>query len=376
MSAYDKYDNKRGLDDVYSGRHLLWTDMTDNVSPSWLTPYKHDASSQGQYLKQRQKTKVDLERIQKSSGDWVGARIEGFENAEKSVDDMIHAIRISQQQFDDIYAQYEVAYNKYVSTRQDRMNYMKQAQRYAGREVVDAQNRKYYVNKYGYARAIDDSQGIPSGCPKSDSVVIQLTKDNNDDFFNFIKLGHRQTGIPCDLEGKVVYKQVTIEGQPQNMYGWINEEGKLMPLPRDTQCNLMSAIKINEDLYDNMPTGNPLLKTDRCTILSDTSVSDIYALNKQLVDAADKIERQLEDLSKSEADYGNTALKNSRDLIAKRTALAQHRQKMGERLTSIHRLEGEITDNNALYRSEYLKYMGLSGIAVGLGGYLLYKLVS
>jgi hypothetical protein len=49
---------------------------------------------------------------------------------------------------------------------------------------------------------------------------------------------------------------------------------------------------------------------------------------------------------------------------------------MGERLTSIHRLEGEITDNNALYRSEYLKYMGLSGIAVGLGGYLLYKLVS
>ena len=376
MSAYDKYDNKRGLDDVYSGRHLLWTDMTDNVSPSWLTPYKHDASSQGQYLKQRQKTKVDLERIQKSSGDWVGARIEGFENAEKSVDDMINAIRISQQQFDDIYAQYEVAYNKYVSTRQDRMNYMKQAQRYAGREVVDAQNRKYYVNKYGYARAIDDSQGIPSGCPKSDSVVIQLTKDNNDDFFNFIKLGHRQTGIPCDLEGKVVYKQVTIEGQPQNMYGWINEEGKLMPLPRDTQCNLMSAIKINEDLYDNMPTGNPLLKTDRCTILSDTSVSDIYALNKQLVDAADKIERQLEDLSKSEADYGNTALKNSRDLIAKRTALAQHRQKMGERLTSIHRLEGEITDNNALYRSEYLKYMGLSGIAVGLGGYLLYKLVS
>jgi len=376
MSAYDKYDNKRGLDDVYSGRHLLWTDMTDNVSPSWLTPYKHDASSQGQYLKQRQKTKVDLERIQKSSGDWVGARIEGFENAEKSVDDMINAIRISQQQFDDIYAQYEVAYNKYVSTRQDRMNYMKQAQRYAGREVVDAQNRKYYVNKYGYARAIDDSQGIPSGCPKSDSVVIQLTKDNNDDFFNFIKLGHPQTGIPCDLEGKVVYKQVTIEGQPQNMYGWINEEGKLMPLPRDTQCNLMSAIKINEDLYDNMPTGNPLLKTDRCTILSDTSVSDIYALNKQLVDAADKIERQLEDLSKSEADYGNTALKNSRDLIAKRTALAQHRKKMGERLTSIHRLEGEITDNNALYRSEYLKYMGLSGIAVGLGGYLLYKLVS
>lgn len=376
MSAYDKYDNKRGLDDVYSGRHLLWTDMTDNVSPSWLTPYKHDASSQGQYLKQRQKTKVDLERIQKSSGDWVGARIEGFENAEKSVDDMINAIRISQQQFDDIYAQYEVAYNKYVSTRQDRMNYMKQSQRYAGREVVDAQNRKYYVNKYGYARAIDDSQGIPSGCPKSDNVVIQLTRDNNDDFFNFIKLGHPQTGIPCDLEGKVVYKQVTIEGQPQNMYGWINEEGKLMPLPRDTQCNLMNAVKIDADLYDRMPSGNQLLKTDRCTILSDTSVSDIYALNKQLVDAADKIERQLEDLSKSETDYGNTALKNSRDLIAKRTALAQHRQKMGERLTSIHRLEGEITDNNALYRSEYLKYMGLSGIAVGLGGYLLYKLVS
>ena len=375
MSAYDKYDNKRGLDDVYSGRHLLWTDLKDNVSPSWITPYKHDASSQGQYLKQRQRTKVDLERIQRSSGEWVGARIEGFENAEKSVDDMINAIRISQQQFDDIYAQYEVAYNKYITTRNDKINYIKQTQRFVGKEVVGADNTKYYVNNYGYARVIDDSQGMPSGCPK-DNIPILLTAANQDDFFNAIKMGHPQTGIPCDLEGKVVYKQVTIEGQPQNMYGWVNEMGKLMPLPRDTRCNLMGAIKVAEDLYDRMPKGEQLASTDTCMILQDDSVKDIYALNKQLMDVADKIEKQLEDLSNSEAEYGKQIVQNSVDLISKRTALAQHRQKMGERLKGVHRLEGEITDSNALYRSEYLKYLTLSGVAVGLGGYLLYKWIS
>lgn len=378
MSAYDRYDNKRGLDDVYSGRHLLWTDIKDNVSPSWLTPYKHDASSQGQYLKKRQQTRVNLERIQQSSGDWIGARIEGFENGneEKNVDNMVNAIRISQQQFDNIYQQYETAFHRYTTNRQQKINYMKKNQRYLNKLVITSDATKYYVNKYGYARVFNISQGIPLNCPDNSSIPIVLTDEQNEDFFNGIKLGHPQTGVPCNLEGSAVVKQETVDGQPQNIYGWIDETGKMMPLPSYTRCNLMGAVKIDRDLYDRIPKGAQLSSDDSCSIMADSSWRDLLALNTQLTNKAEVIESQLNELSQNENEYGTAVARNAVELITKRNELAQHRQQMKDRLQSVRRLEGEIEDSGALYRSENLKFLGLSGLSVGLGGYLLYRWMS
>lgn len=378
MSAYDRYDNKHGLDDVYSGRHLLWTDIKDNVSPSWLTPYKHDASSQGQYLKKRQRTRVDLERIQKSSGDWVGAKIEGFENGnqEKNVDDMVNAIRISQQQFDNIYEQYEEAFQRYSQNRQQTIGYMKQHERYLGKLVITSDNTKYYVNKYGYARVLDESQGIPTNCPDSSSIPISLTPDQDEDFFNGIKLGQPQTGVPCNLEGSVVYKQQTVDGQPPNMFGWIDQTGEMLPLPSDTRCNLLGAIKIDADLYDRIPKGSQLSPDDSCSIMADSSWRDLMALNKQLTDKAQVIEEQLNELKQNENEYGVAIVGSMVELGVKREQLAEHRKRMNDRLQSVRRLEGEIADSGALYRSEHLKFLGLTGLSLGLGGYLLYKWMS
>jgi hypothetical protein len=378
MSAFDKYDNKRGLDDVYSGRHLLWTDIQDNVSPSWLTPYKHDASSQGQYLKKRLRSNVNLDRIQKSSGDWVGAKIEGFENGneEKNVDAMVNAIRISQQQFDAIYQQYEAAYQRYNQNRQQKIAYMKQHQRYLGKLVIRFDSTKYYVNKYGYARLLDTSQGTPLGCPDNTAIPIALTQGQDEDFSNGIKLGQHQTGVPCDLEGKVVYKEETIDGQPQRMYGWMDETGKMSPLPNDTRCNLIGAIKLNSDVYDKIPKGSQLSTDDSCSIMADNSWRDLMALNKQLTDKATTIEQQLNELSQHEEAYGQVVARSSVELVTKRNQLAQHRQRMNDRLQSVRRLEGEISDSGALYRSEHLKFLGLTGLTVGLGGYLLYRWMS
>jgi hypothetical protein len=364
MSAYDKYDVKRSLDDVYSANPLLWTDVRDNVSPSWLTPYEHNVSSQGKYLKKQQKIKVNLDKIQESSGEWIGAKFEGFENqqVDKNIDDIITNIQLLQDKFDYTYQQYQNAYDVYNNKKAEETNKLAIFKDYIGRVLLFPDGSYYYMNKYGYLRRIDKNT-IPA------SVTVRSISDNWVDIFKKVDEGKPQTNIPLDLEGKVV---VTLKDNIPT-YLWIDKSGLGHKLLESNSCDTTTRTpRIKPEEYDSIPIGSPV---ERCNVY-DNSTDDILVLNKQLISLSLEIENKIGELANIETNYSQGVQSNKQLLGSKRSELIKHRKRMGSQLSRIRRLEGEYMDNKALYNSEYVKYVGLTGLTMALGGYLIYKWMS
>lgn len=371
-------DTRRELDEVYTNKKL-WDDITDHVAPSWLTPYKHSASEQGKYFRQRQvKTGGDVDRIQRTPSEHiVGVSVEGMttNTIQKDVETQVELIRRLQAEFDTLYNDYMKAFEDYKGVMGNKMNSVAVGGAAVGKNLYgfkgdNDRGAVYYVNRFGYKRKYQNHGMESPGCPALDNPMPFLNNEQGEPYAS-LKLGAGQSGIPCDLEGKVVYNT------DDKVYGWVATNGVLHMLPDDTQCSVRDAVRLSGQVFNSMTKGEMLAADHICnTFVDTTNMGQLVALNSRLQDKALEIENEIKNLMKMDDAYQTQIGGSLISLEMKRAQLKENEKMMRTDGDRRRRTMADYDDNTRLYRREHAEYMGMMGLTVLLGGYLIYKWAS
>jgi hypothetical protein len=371
-------DTRRELDEVYTNKKL-WDDITDHVAASWLTPYKHSASDQGKYFRQQQQRRTEkVDKIQESSGEHIiGASMEGMTTSaiQKEVEEQVEMIRRLQAEFDTLYTDYMKAFEDYKGSMKNKMSNASIGGVAVGNNIFgfkgdNDRDSVYYVNRFGYKRKYQNHGLESAGCPSLEQPMPLLNNIQGEPYAS-LKLGAGQSGIPCDLEGKVVYNK------DERLYGWVAPNGVLHMLPDDTQCSVSNAVQLSSQVFNSMTKGEMLSADHICnTFVDTTNMGQLVALNGSLQEKALEIETEIKNLMKMDDAYQTQIGGSLISLEMKRTQLKENEKLMRHSGDKRRRVEAGYADNTRLYRKEQAEYMGMMGLTVLLGGYLIYKWAS
>jgi hypothetical protein len=248
--------------------------------------------------------KPDLSLIEK------GSIVESIGNMNLNASDKskLEGLSNIENDYNQLLAEFSQTYKQFSEDLLNQTQTKKQIVDTLGKVISDTDGNNYYVNNFGYTHKYSTSawQNNNSSCPST-------TMSYSGDFNNF-KTGPAMTsGQPCKIAGQIVKN--TSSGET----AWVDIKGMKHPFSgaKSNSCS-STAIELNSDDYNLIPTGSAMSSSDTCLALdvNPTLYNKLQSLNGQIKLKANQLVSQMNSLNLSNSQAQNS-LNNKRNNMMK-----------------------------------------------------------
>lgn len=211
----------------------------------------------------------------------------------------------------------------------------KNQEKYFGSIVTD--NKEYvYINDFGFTHKFlnDSIKQLGSNCPK-DFKEVDFKKSGIDKLPDSVPMG---IGQACKVAGQNIINKQT------NEVAWVDIKGVKHIYSEDiwkqkNETCMLDPIKLDNDLFVNIPSGPPMSKTSNCNRLNvDPKLwQQLYSLNDKLLDLA---ELMLLEIAKLEI----RDVKINKDMQEQKQKLQQYVNNFNNNKKDIHQIQQSTHD--------------------------------
>lgn len=206
----------------------------------------------------------------------------------------------NEDEFNKTLVDYSTLYKSLSEEIMNKYQTQKDIKKYYGKVLTADDSNYVYVNDFGYTHrySTDAWNKKDNSCQIE---LINVTKDELDKL-NLAGSGPDMgLGQPCLIAGTNIKNSATGEVAWIDIKGFKHVYSSSVWDKKDSSCG--SIIKtIDASAYDAIPSGNPMTDTSVCNKLDVNPVlwRQLMALNTKLVDLADKINKEISNLSVSD----------------------------------------------------------------------------
>jgi hypothetical protein len=256
---------------------------------------------------------------------------------------------------------YEMYYNKILNKDSN-------IRSYTGKNIINSNGKKYYVNNHGVTRGYSDDawNKKPESCatniPTDDSITAYNSLENGLDYI---------PGQPCDLDATIIQNE-------QGQFAWIDEKGQKHIYPnRDimekTQQNgncPTSIRQVTNDIFNLYPLSSEMNEHSSCSsnIYDAELYNQINSVNQTLLNIANEMYEEAVKLEKTQEIVGSKRKSIKSELLDNIRSLNQERDNLQNMINKSNRLSGKFEDYKLQTTSELYKYISFVFVALTLGG--------
>lgn len=291
----------------------------------------------------------------------------------------INNINELEKQFNETLTDYKNTYNMYLqSVNQSNTN----INQFLGTNVKDSNNNIYYINKFGYLRQYTNNswQNKDNSCP---SNILDLTPQDRENLIANLKVGAPMiSGLPCNLEGKVI--QTTSSTSAITEKAYIDKQGIkhifsnddiYQSIVKQGNCPNNISASIDNTIFNQIQSGN-VLSSDTQTCFIDNINTKLWNrvvfLNDKLIEISNEIYNNVNELENEDNDMTNKLSEEKQSLLNTIKELHNERKKMKNHNNRFSSLNSEFNSIQLLNNSLYYQYLMWGFISVSLG-YLIYR---
>ena len=305
------------------------------------------------YLNIIGKKRLDL--IEETTMDNMESLYENMDNMDgtltKKEDNEISILRnlenefnITLQEYKNTYKQYlEKSLSKNSNTKSNNIN------------VIDGNNKKYFVNNYGYTRGYQNDNHWSS---KPSSCLSTQPTPQSIDIYNSSKHGlDYQLGQPCNLDGK------NIRNTKTNEVAWIDPQGKRHvyiggQISGKNGCP-NGEIKVDDSVYNMFPMDYPMGDSTMCftTEQPDYLSNKIIQLNSRLMSIATEMNSLIDIISNEDNLFDSQVTQQKQTLLGEIKNLETENAKLTNMQNVVNKLNGELEETTIMTSSEYIQYI-------------------